>query len=612
MVSMSQLHRKQQHAGRAFAFFLGVLFLCMPEYFYGPDYAVYSAYIKSVVEDGDLNIVNNDNPGVPGQTCGQRLSGVEVTPAFNAPDFHNHGSILFWIPFYAYGKVVAKLAGSLEGEAASRDLENRIINQSLCLSTMALGYLSCVLIYLLAANFFGPRLGFWSLMAVFWGSPLFFYTICEPGNANIAALLFSSVIVITCASSFTARRRWPPLLFGMLVAIALAVKIDLWFVGIFIMGCYVLLWRKGQTSLATLGWFGLGLVGVGGMKPVNDYLKYGCGHLGEAGLINVHDSYHLEQLFSPYHGYFASSPLLLLCLLGMAVMGAHYLRQRMTGSPLPSASPGLFRLLVVMSCWLGVLIFVVGFRYAWGGNTFGARQLITFTPFFVLLMAYLMRLVDDSRRWWFRLAGAVVVVLLVGSNWQHAGEFLAEEPILYYLEKVSWLDAISHIGDVMQRLVEGLAAMPVKLLCLPLVGVTGWLGGKLVRQGEVVAAWLSPWDMATAVASPAGRTDGERGNRWLAVFTLVLVTGYALVTALNVINNRPHVAEMRANGCFENVRVLTLAEFEGDENATSMAEMIFYFWRKGDMEEVKRIKGLRERLYPNKTLDEFWWASEIP
>jgi len=65
-----------------FAIFLGVLSLLAPEKFFGPDYPIYPAYIRSVVEDGDLNIINNVTRSAPDQPCSQRFQGVELTQAF--------------------------------------------------------------------------------------------------------------------------------------------------------------------------------------------------------------------------------------------------------------------------------------------------------------------------------------------------------------------------------------------------------------------------------------------------------------------------------------------------------------------------------------------------
>ena len=120
---------------------------------------------------------------------------------------------------------------------------------------------------------------------------------------------------------------------------------------------------------------------------------------------------------------------------------------------------------------------------------------------------------------------------------------------------------------------------------------------------------MRPWN-GTIHSPVEDRSLVARAHHWQAVLPLVLVTGYTLITILNLTNNRANVARMQAANCLQHAKVLTQSELEGDENASSMEEMIFYFWKKGDHEEAKRIKALRERLYPDKTLDKFGWPPD--
>jgi hypothetical protein len=90
----------------ALLFFI-YLFVIYNTSFSGPDKPIYFAYTASIVEDGDLNAVNHLGNSYPYRLASGKIG---ISETYNLPDFHDHGGIILWAPFYAYAKFVYHLA----------------------------------------------------------------------------------------------------------------------------------------------------------------------------------------------------------------------------------------------------------------------------------------------------------------------------------------------------------------------------------------------------------------------------------------------------------------------------------------------------------------------
>lgn len=581
---------------RWFAIFLAILFLLFRVGFRGPDFPIYSAYVNSLFADGDLNLINNVPEAAGDGPCQEIYQNAEVTSTYNYPDFHNHGSVILWAPFYTYGKIAAAIHDRFSPDNPELSAEIEVC--ALSFSTVTLSFFSCILLYLLAASFFPPRPAILATVLIFWGTPLFHYTLLETGNANLPSLFMSLVLLLAIPIALTGRRHLHALMLGLLFAICVTIKLDLWFQAILIAASALYFQSQGRLQAANLLYISAGFALGVLPKFINDYLKYGDLHSGEGNLLNLHDSYHLQQMISSYQGFFTTSPLLLLALSGLLLVAVRFAAgPGRHGFPDDKARAAGW-LLLAMTTWLIAKLSIIGFRFAWGGGTFGARQILSELPLFTLLLAMLLQWARSLSRSWPRLLLATVSAALVFLNLLHASEYLAGEPIQYYIHPPSWSERLAHLADLKEYLQVGWVALPAKLFCLPLLALLLWAGRAMLAQGREIQALLEPWTTPALTTTPPAANPSRR---WLLGLTVYLVVAYTAVTALNLANNRKNVNRMTAAGCFELVRVVPKGRLEYQENYLSMEEMLAYYNEIGDQQEIDRILSVREMLYPQES-----------
>jgi hypothetical protein len=579
-----------------FALLLSIMFLFFQITFRGPDYPIYPAFLDSIVVDGDMNVINNVTAIDPTQPCGETFRGQQVTKTHNYSDFHNTGSTVLWMPFYLYGQGLAILHNLLFSGSQAPEQADQILLCSLSYSNLIMGFLTCLMIFIITANFFPPRLAFWSTILIFWGTPAFFYTLIENGNANIPAM-FMSVLLLLATPTGLADKNWrPAFLLGLLLAMCVAVKIDLWFQIFMIFATTIIFWFSGKLRPLNLLYIAAGYLLGGIPRLINDYIKFGDFHSGEAGMLNLQNSYHLQQLISPYQGFFTSSPILLICLVGLVIMIWLAIKKSDLQNFIHAPDQTIQRIIVAMSIWLGGKLFIIGFRFAWGGGTFGARQLLTELPYFVLLLSLINYQNQSQKNRWLRLILPTVLVITIFINFVQASEYLAREPMSYYLRDCSLLERIAHLRFLGLVLVRGLAQLPLKLTMIPPFLLTLWLTRALLCRSREINALFAPWrDSAKQSETEKPMSPIQRGLKGLTIYMLFT---WFTISGANLINNHANVEAMTEQGCFDFVTVVPPNWFELDENVISMKEMIHYFKIKGDLKEVERIKSICKRIYP--------------
>lgn len=578
---------------RVFAIFLAVLFLLFRIGFQGPDYPIYPAYLSSLFEDGDLNLINNVTETTAPAPCQEMYRDAEVTATYNYPDFHNHGSVVLWAPFHLYGKLAAAIYDQLYPGNPEQSAD--IAAGALSFSTVALSFLSCLLLYLMVASFFPSRTAILATMLIFWGTPLFHYSLIETGNANLPSLFMSLVLLLATPIALTGPRPRSAVMLGLLFAICVTIKLDLWFQSILICVTALFFGHMGVLRPRNLIYAAAGFVLGTLPKVINDYLKYGDLHSGESKLLNLHNSYHLQQLISPYQGFFSTSPLLLLALTGLLLVAIRLATRKGRLRPTLDKERAANWLVLAMTAWLVAKLLITGFRFAWGGGTFGARQILSELPLFTLLLAMLLQWTRSLNRIWPCLLLSIIVTALVFLNLLHCGEYLAREPIKYYLHPPDLSARLPHLAYIKEYLGIGLDPLTTKLFYLPLVGLLLWLGRTILARGRTIQSLMEPW-FAQAII-PTTNTVSPIHN-WFKGMTLYLVVSYTAVTALNVANNHKNVIKMVNEGCFEFAKVVPKGWLEYQENYLSMQEMLAYYSETGDQQEISRIVVVRELLYP--------------
>ncbi|MCX5713931.1 MAG: hypothetical protein NT033_03790, partial [Candidatus Omnitrophica bacterium] len=163
---LERLNPKGPQAERVIIFlcysvFIIYAFCVFDTHFQGraPEDKIYFSYTASVAEDADLNISNQ---------LFKKGDSFEVSRTLNYPEFRNHGGIIFWLPFYSYGKLLFLL----NNHGYHKE---EVVKAAMAMSTVILGSLAVLLTFLLARSFFSLSLSFVSVIFIIFGTPFCYY-----------------------------------------------------------------------------------------------------------------------------------------------------------------------------------------------------------------------------------------------------------------------------------------------------------------------------------------------------------------------------------------------------------------------------------------------------
>ncbi len=568
----------------ALLFFI-YLFLVYNISFSGPDKPIYFAYTASIVDDGDLNAVNHLSPPYPYYLASGKIG---ISKTYNLPDFHNHGGIILWAPFYAYAKLAYHIADRFNLRGLIKYEYKEFARCAMSFSTILFGFFTMLFTYKLSRVFFPRYISIWSILAIFIGTPFFYFMIQETGNANIVASLFSVISIWFCACAINMKRaQW--FLYGLFFSVCMVVKVDLWVQLFFILILFVTLIILKQTQWLNGVSFLLGLMPVTILKIINGYIKYGTFHIGAFGTLNLKGDYLFEQLFSSYRGFFYSSPIFYFCLLGFVFASVNILK-RLRSDKNNSAING-FKMneifLIILTSYLFIKIFFLGYRYAWGGGTCGARPLLTEFPILVLLYA---RALQEQKKYAVYIFGAISV-LFIFWNLLVVSEYMARLDFSYVARTPRLITRIEAISKIPISLFFKIKDLDIKLKAtLPL----------LIFFCIGITLLMKRWK--TSISSSFWYTKSENWRSFykaLSLFTMYLCMAYLLFTISNIYNNRKKVEKLKSQGFFTNTEILSANEFEREENVGSMNEMIEYYKLKGNINKVERIEKHKKELYGN-------------
>jgi len=545
--------------------------------FKGPDEPIYYAYTKSTVEDYDLNVLNQLTPG---HSPYYFPSGeIFVSKTYNFPDYHDHGGIVYWVPFYVLGKSLYSLYGRLNILDISVYSQEEFIKGILSLSTVILSFLVFIFTCLFCRTFFSAKVSFYSSIAIFFGTPFFYFSLFEVGNAQILAVLFSILSIWFCSNAVRMKRlHW--FLYGIFFSACLIIKIDIFF-QVFFISCFLfflLLLGKADLNKAVL--FFVGIVPGFALSQVNSYIKYGTFHLGYLGLLNLKSFYFFEQLFSSYRGFFYTSPIFYILILGFLLV-ARNLRKK---SYMTSQERLNYVFIFSLSLYLFLKIFILSFRYAWGGGTPGARLLLTEYPVLVLLYGY--TLLQVQKKYWLRTIFYAISIFLISWNLLVVTEFSAGVDIKNIIDKPVLLKRLTTAIPALISLFSS-KNLNLKLFLLPVF--IPFLAAILfiVRQQDKILSFFGKLG------------DGGQFKSLKLVILLIVYfySFYSMVTIFNVANNERNIKVMQSQGILNDVRVVGPGKFEMFENISSFDEMTQYYKYKGDEKNLERIKEIRYSLY---------------
>lgn len=554
-------------------------FLCFDADFRGPDEPVYLAYTASMVSDGDFNVLdevveftrqNGSNSHI------RTLDRVNITPTGFLPDYHNHAGSVVWAVFYTYSIAFERVVDYFFPLSFDPD---RVAATAMAFSTLLLGMLAFCGIYYLLLQCFSTTVSLLGTLVVLFGTPAFYFLTRETGNGQAMAG-FLAVLSVVFWSYAHKMGKFDYFLYGLFFGMCAVIKIDLVFQAFFIASYFALLFYRRQTTVVKGVLFAVGGIFPLGLKLFNDFVKYGALRQGEASLLNFKSFYFFEQLFSSYRGFFYTSPVLVLCLAGLVLYALDFFRGK-PGIKAQNDGPGVEALVFCLGVAFVAKLFILSFRYAWGGGTPGARILISESVLFAFLWA---RVCVMGKGKVFKVVFGVFTACCVVWNFVVIGEFINGTDLMYMTNPPALLSRFGVLAQMLPA-VFGFSNVAQKLsvLFLPLVAL-----GCFVVFGQRF--------LGRFFRLGTGRFKGVmplRPNvvlRFAGVWLFVVYLAFSVSNGLCCAHN---VSELKRRGYYKNTFVVARKDFENNENLGSLDEMEAYFKAVGKTDMVDKVKRIR-------------------
>ncbi len=531
----------------AAVFFLGLVF-CFAQ----PvemEFGAYSAYPRSLLLDGDLNIVNQ----LPKEATWI------ISPTLSAPSYFDHGHSLLWLPFVAYEKIVYWL---FPNDA----LKIQFSNFTFAIMGAFFSFLSFLL--LKNISFIEPRDNlkkiFLSLVGIF---PMIFCLIFSPSNADITAMLAASLFLYILGS--LKKEQSSTILIGLFTALILTIKINLYFYLPFL-----LLWinqfpgRKEKIKQCVLIFFSAIFI----MIPyiTNSILKYG----------------HWEW---PYRWFAETSTQF---ILGITLWGeAGYLQQ----------TPGIILIVICSSLlflfnykkedrftrwFIGLSLFTISIETLIFSKRFFmtqlsyplARNVVFFLPlFFVLLNLIFKSLKNQSR-----LHGLFNILIVLAAIWSmgfqfslyhYENELIKWEQVFSPQDYLSiWKNIIHHFYLLKSHFYDFIL---LYALYLPLIAFCF-----LLYYGFKSSLHNSP--------------------KLIPRIILALSISYAAITVLNVMNHTKNTDRWLKEGCYQNQSIgknSKVYSFDELNDITALSKN--YYNRTSNKELISAIETWEKKYLEN-------------
>ncbi len=554
--------------------------------FHGPDEHIYYAYSTSIVEDGDLNIINQ---------IGLDQSNFYVSKTYNLPDFHSYGSVVLFMPFYGYAKFIYLLAGKLGLENMTAWDFNRIAKCVMSFSTIIFGLFIIFFTYKLCRSFFSSKISLCSVVAISLGTPFFYYAIHDVGQASIAGCLLAVLSIWLCAYMVNMKRlEW--FLYGLFFSVCVAVRIEFWLQLFFMLPFFVILRKLNKIEWQNIIYFSAGFIIIFLLRTINAYIKFGSFHLEELALVVMTPHYYcpFNGLFSQYRSVFYTSPILYICLAGFIFVVAGILRNHDKERRMRDI------FIFILSAYLVIKLFLIRKAFGIGIEILGPRWLLMDFVIFVLLFAKLLQEAGKPLRV-FILCFAVFSVFW---NFFIISESLTALDWVYMVHMPgisARLKAIKYIFDFLSHANN----LDIKLkYCLPLFLIVSGLIFYLASR-FVFPANPSFWYVKG--------NNRQRPAKLFILFTVYLSIAYLGVTLLNIYNNRRNAEILERKGYFLNAKVietpaLKINAYEESYLYIHMIELLRYYALTGNLKMMDRIIDFEEK---HKVMDSYFYPGFI-
>jgi hypothetical protein len=435
---------------------LTALFVCslplVTTRIYASDEVQYYSYLRSLWFDRDVSFENEYqhfyDAGITHYQGFHETFLEGTTETGRRVTFATIGPALLWSPFYAAADVIVHLRRAM-GDPIAADGYSPPYIASVSYGSAVYGWLSLVLSLLIVRRLFGPSAGergaaiaLVATLAIWFGTPLFFYMYVAPPMAHACSAFTVAAFVLTWLH---VRGRWSPsgmIALGALAALMAMVREQDIFIAIGPAVDWALdLWNtraashgtlappsasrgthappsssraspagrsSSRASLAAHGALGAIAFGIAYLPQLAAYLAIN-GHPGPSHLVarklNWLAPHAFGVLLSPEHGLLLWTPLVALSIAGLVWLALQPGR----------VGPCLVLMLISQ-------VYIAGSVESWTvAGAFGQRRFVGLTALFVVGLAALLRRITPAdargtRRRVLPLAAAAATVIGVWWN----------------------------------------------------------------------------------------------------------------------------------------------------------------------------------------------------
>ena len=384
---------------------------------YASDEVQYYAWLRSVALDRDVDFENEyrhfyETGVIRDQGFRETFLGDRLNEKGRRINFGPVGCVILWAPFFAAGHVAALATG------APADGYSQPYISAITYGSAAYGWLAVLLTAAIVRRLTGR--GIAAVLVVLAGTPLLFYVYVAPGFAHAASAFAVSLFLWLWLRARTVWTMRDVVLLGLAGGLmAMVREQDLFFVA----GPAVdfLRWAltADRTRAARVAAAGVASFLLGYAPQLLAY-KALNGHFGPTELATrkmTWTSPHAAGvLFSPEHGLFAWTPLLLVAVAGLVLLAAGRGGTRSAGRDAAGPAGGddvtwIARLGLLM---FALQVYVSGSVESWTvAGAFGQRRFVANTPLFALGLAAVLGMARGTRA----PRVALLVALTLGVWW---------------------------------------------------------------------------------------------------------------------------------------------------------------------------------------------------
>ncbi len=410
----------------------GILFLTPS--IHGNDGVLNFVYLRSVIEDGDLDFTNDFEEFDRRKDYTYKFTDLPRDPhTQHYANRYGIGASLLWSPFY----LLFRTGHAIITPEAPFDSFGSHAATAISIGTFLYALCGLLLLLILLRRYVNDYAAAYGVIFIFYASPLAFYTLFHPSMSHVPAF-FLIVVWLTLYLGLPTSHarhfslyRW--LLLGVVTALVVMTRFqDVVIVPLLAIGEIVLYCRTGKKEKAPLtkiiaaygSFCGAFIIAFLPQMIVwnilfGSFFSGPAPYLEYSGFNPLLPRHIFQVLFSPRHGLFYWHPFLFIGVIAIIAL----IFKTHTKKPEPSRY-NLTHTLVILSGLFLVELYLTGCWQVWhAGASFGQRLMITAFPTlaFGLAIPWAAALRPVHRIFLIVLLGAAIawnvnLVLLYGTN----------------------------------------------------------------------------------------------------------------------------------------------------------------------------------------------------